>query len=170
MLKALFLKKKINSINTFAEDEAMRQWLLKVEMNKIYDKDRQLIEKARCAIDDWLSGKNPNKSDLNAYLVLRKKYKDIFNENNKSLEDPSANDVFTMDSMSLEEVDEIIDDRKRNLFRKYYTSIIEVFRSSERGIIIRPTSGGLSKPNTPTNDFIDDQIDIHNPFDDLGVD
>jgi len=125
MLKALFLKKNFNSVNTLAEDEAMRQWILKVEMNKIYDKDRQLIEKAKCAIDDWLRGKNPNKSDLNAYLFLRKKYKDIFNENNKSLEDPSANDVFTMDSMSLEEVDEIIDDRKINLIRKYYSSIID---------------------------------------------
>jgi len=47
---------------------------------------------------------------------------------------------------------------------------LKIYRSSERGVIVRPTSGGLSKPNTPTNDFIDDQIDIHNPFDDLGVD
>jgi hypothetical protein len=75
-----------------------------------------------------------------------------------------------MDSMSLGEVDETIDDRKKTLFRKYSNSIFEIYRSSERGVIVRPTSGGLSKPNTPTNDFIDDQIDIHNPFDDLGVD
>jgi len=75
-----------------------------------------------------------------------------------------------MDSMSLEEVDETINDRKKTLFRKYYGSIIEIYRSSERGVIVRPTSGGLIKPNTPTNDFIDDQIDIHNPFDDLGID
>jgi len=170
MIKAIFLRKKINTVNTSTEEEAMRQWMLKVEMYRKYDNDKELIIKAKSAITDWLKGIKPNKSDLNAYLVLRKKYKFIFNENNSSLDNPSVDDVFTMDSMSLGEVDETIDDRKKTLFRKYYNSIFEIYRSSERGVIVRPTSGGLSKPNTPTNDFIDDQIDIHNPFDDLGVD
>lgn len=170
MIKAIFLKKKINTVNTSTEEEAMRQWMLKVEMYRKYDNDKELIIKAKSAITDWLKGIKPNKSDLNAYLVLRKKYKFIFNENNSALDKPSVNDVFTMDSMSLEEVDETINDRKKTLFRKYYGSIIEIYRSSERGVIVRPTSGGLIKPNTPTNDFIDDQIDIHNPFDDLGID
>jgi hypothetical protein len=170
ILKAIFLKKKINTVNTLAEEEAMKQWILKVEMYKIYEKDKQLIIKAKSAISDWLNGNKPDKSDLNAYLILRKKYKFIFNENNRDLDKPSTDDVFTMDSMSLEEVDETVDDRKKTLFRKYCSSIFEIYRSSERGVIVRPTSGGLNKPNTPTNDFIDDQIDIYNPFDDLGVD
>jgi hypothetical protein len=52
ILKAIFLKKKINTVNTLAEEEAMKQWILKVEMYKIYEKDKQLIIKAKSAISD----------------------------------------------------------------------------------------------------------------------
>jgi hypothetical protein len=52
MLKAIFLKKKINTVNTLAEEEAMRQWILKIEMDKMYDKDKELIIKAKSAITD----------------------------------------------------------------------------------------------------------------------
>jgi hypothetical protein len=105
-----------------------------------------------------------------AYRDLRKKYKDFFKENNKELENPSSEDVLNMDLISLDEVNETIDDRKKILFRKYHDSILEIYRSSERGIIVRPTSGGLYKSRTPTSDFIDDQPQDFNPFDDVGID
>lgn len=107
---------------------------------------------------------------MKAYLDLRKKYKTVFQENNSELENPTVDDVLSMDSISLDEVDQTINDRKKTLFRKYYHSILEIYRSSNQGVIVTPTSGGLYKSKTPTNDFIDDQVDIYSPFDDTGVD
>lgn len=103
-------------------------------------------------------------------LLLRKKIIKFFSENSSSLIDPSATDLYNMDSMILDEVDEMVDNSKKSIFSKYYSSILEIYNSSYQGQIVRPTSGGLCRPNTPTNDFIDDQVEIHNPFDDLGVD
>lgn len=179
MLKALFLKLKLKTVTNSADHEAMKQWMLKVEGDKAFNKDKELIEKAKNAINDTVNEKTANPVDLDAYWKLRKKYKQLFNDNNSDLVAPSANDVYIMDSLSLDEVEEMVDNSKKDLFTKYYRSIIEIYRSSRDGVIVRPTSGGLIRPtggdpsrsNTPTNDFIDDHVDsTHNPFDDLGVD
>lgn len=75
-----------------------------------------------------------------------------------------------MDSLSLDEVDEMVDNSSQTLATRYYNSIIELYRGSLHGTIVRRTSGGLRRP-TPTNDFIDHEVDsTYNPFDDLGVD
>jgi hypothetical protein len=104
------------------------------------------------------------------YDKFRKKYKEVFKENRKELENPNYLDVVTMDSLSLDEINETIKDRKNILFKKYHESMLEIFAASEKGVIVRPTSGGLYKPATPTNDFIDDQPQDFNPFDDTGID
>ena len=126
-----------------------------------------------------MNGITMNPVDLDAYWKLRKKFRQLFNDNNSDLIAPSANDVYTMDYLSLDEVEEMVDNSKKDLFTKYYRSIIEIYRSSQNGVIVRPTSGGLFRPtsggpnrsNTPTNDFIDEHVDsTHNPFEDLGID
>lgn len=170
MIKAIFYNYKIKKNHTYTDDEAMKQWVLKIDKNKNYDKDKDLINKAKLAIDEMLKGNKPKDSDLSAYLTLRKKYQVLFKENNSELENPSADDVISMDSISLNEVKETIDDSKKTLLTKYYNSILEIYRSSDNGVIVRPTSGGLYKSKTPTNDFIDDQTDFYNPFDDTGLD
>lgn len=170
MIKAIFYNYKIKKNHTYTDDEAMKQWVLKIDKNKNYDKDKDLINKAKLAIDEMLKGNKPKDSDLSAYLTLRKKYQVLFKENNSELENPSADDVISMDSISLNEVKETIDDSKQTLLTKYYNSILEIYRSSDNGVIVRPTSGGLYKSKTPTNDFIDDQTDFYNPFDDTGLD
>ena len=45
-----------------------------------------------------LEGKVAKNSDMSAYLEVRKKYNSIFRENANELEDPSMNDVLTMNS------------------------------------------------------------------------
>jgi hypothetical protein len=170
MLKSLFYQLKIYKNYSNSEDEALKQWVLKVDTSKSYDKDTGLITKAKLAVDDLNKGNIPNEVNLKAYLALRKKYKPVFDENNKELENPTQKDILSMDSLSLDEVQETIDDRKKSLFKRYYTSIIDIYRSSYQGKLIRPTSSGLDKPLTPTNDFIDDQVDVYSPFDDTGVD
>jgi len=101
---------------------------------------------------------------MNSYLNLRKKYK-LFRLNNQDLINPSAKDVLSMDSLTFDEVDEMIGDSHRILNNRYYNSIMEIFRSSRNGEIVSPTSGGLRRP-TPTNDFIDNQVDsYYNPAD-----
>jgi hypothetical protein len=72
--------------------------------------------------------------------------------------------------ISLDEINDTIDNRKKILIRKYHQSIIEIYESSNRGVIVTPTSGGLYKSRTPTNDFIDNQVQEYNPFQDLGED
>lgn len=54
--------------------------------------------------------------------------------------------------MDLNKVYENIKDKKEILFRKYYESISKIYNSSDRGVIVKPISGGLSR--TPTNDSI----------------
>lgn len=171
MLKALFYKYKIFKNHTDSQDEALKQWVLKIDTAKTYDKDNDSILKAQSAVKDLLNGVNPKPADLKAYLDLKKKYKPAFDQNSSELENPSQEDILNMDSLSLDEVKETIDDRKKTLFSRYFRSIVEIYRSSAGGEIIRPTSGGLLKKTpTPTNDFIDDQVDVYNPFDDTGVD
>ena len=170
MLKSIFYKTKILVGHISSDDEALKQWILKVDTEKLYDKDKDSIDKAKAAIDDLNNGIKPKESFMKAYLDLRKKYNSTFKENNAELDQPSVQDVLNMDALSLDEVKETIDDRKKKLFTKYYNSIIEIYRSSFRGEIVTPTSGGLGKPHTPTNDYIDDQVEVFNPFDDTGTD
>jgi hypothetical protein len=132
----------------------------------MYDKDKDAIIKAKEAVNDLLEGKKPEESNMLAYINLRKKYKTHFKENNQELENPSSEDVLTMDNISLEEIDEVIVDRKKILNRSYYQSMLEIFRSEKGGTIVRPTSGGLYRSNTPTSDFIDDLPQDFNPLDD----
>lgn len=167
MIKSIFYKNKILKTWKTADDEALKQWVLKQDMNKILDKDRDLIEKSKIAIEDWNNGIKAKESDLKAYMDLRKKYKNQFKENNSQLENPTADDVINMDSISLDEINESMIDRKKILQTKYYQSIMEIYSSSFRGEIVRPTSGGLYKSKTPTSDFIDNQPELFNPFDDI---
>jgi hypothetical protein len=132
----------------------------------MYDKDKDAIIKAKEAVNDLLEGKKPEESNMLAYINLRKKYKTHFKENNQELENPSSEDVLTMDNISLEEIDEVIVDRKKILNRSYYQSMLEIFRSERGGTIVRPTSGGLYRSKTPTSDFIDDLPQDFNPLDD----
>jgi len=169
-LKYIFYKNKILKTWDTADDEALKQWVIKKDITKELDKDNDLLIKARTAIIALINKENPKESDLKAYIDLRKKFKDIFKENNNELVNPSSEDVQNMDLMSLNEIDEIIEDRKGILSRRYFESISEIYSSSYRGLIVRPTSGGLYKSKTPTNDFIDNQPQEFNPFDDMGVD
>lgn len=136
----------------------------------MYEKDVEAINKAKLAVEDLLSGKNPDEANILAYLNLRKKYKTLFKENNQELEKPSSEDVLAMDNITLDEIDEIIIDRKKILNRAYYSAITEIFRSEVGGTIVRPTSGGLYRPktptSTPTSDFIDDLPQDYNPIED----
>jgi len=146
------------------ETEVFTQWVLKIEIQKYLDKDRELLEKSRRALDALLNNQTPDADDMNSYLNLRKKYK-LFRLNNQDLINPSAKDVLSMDSLTFDEVDEMIGDSHRILNNRYYNSIMEIFRSSRNGEIVSPTSGGLRRP-TPTNDFIDNQVDsYYNPAD-----
>lgn len=146
------------------ETEVFTQWVLKLEIQKYLNKDRELIEKSRRALDALLNNQTPDADDMNSYLNLRKKYK-LFRLNNQDLINPSAKDVLSMDSLTFDEVDEMVEDSHRILNNRYYNSIVEIFRSSRNGEIISPTSGGLRRP-TPTNDFIDNQVDsYYNPVD-----
>ena len=43
-----------------------------------------------------------------AYINLRKKYMEHLKQINQELENPSSNDVHTMDSLSLKKIDEIV--------------------------------------------------------------
>jgi hypothetical protein len=49
-----------------------------------------------------------------AYTNIRKKYKTLFKEN-KELENPTYQDVLTMDLIYLDEINDIIDDIKKYL-------------------------------------------------------
>jgi hypothetical protein len=84
MLKALFLKKKINTVNTSVEDEALRQWIIKLDMIEMLDKES--IKKAKHAMNDLSNGDTADKVDFKASI-----------------------DVYTMDSLSLDELDEMVD-------------------------------------------------------------
>lgn len=190
LLKVIFIKKKISTVHHLAEDEALKQWIIKKETEKAFDKDQELLDKARNALDDLLNDRNPKPTELNAYMKVRIRYREIFNTNNEELVNPTSKDVHTMDSVTLDEAEEMIDNSRKDLFTKYHRSIIEIFRSSRGGVITRPTSGGLVRPpaggpsstptppaivtsssTTPTNDFIDNHVEsLHNPFEDLGVD
>jgi hypothetical protein len=174
MIKALFYKNKILKTWSTTDEESLKQWVIKTDTTKMYDKDIDAINKAKLAVNDILDGKKPEESNMLAYINLRKKYKGHFKENNKELENPTSEDVLAMDNISLEEIDEVIVDRKKILNRSYFQSIIEIFRSERGGTIIRPTSGGLYKSktstgtitSTPTSDFIDDLPQDYNPSDD----
>lgn len=69
-----------------------------------------------------------------------------------------------MYSITLDETGETVKDRKNLLFNKYFSSISEIYSSSEKGEIVRPSSGGLIKTEAPTvipsstltSDFVDD--------------
>ena len=165
MIKAIFYKNTVLKNWPTANEEALKQWILKIDTMKMYNKDVDAINKAKLAVDDLLNGRKPEESNMLAYLNLRKKYT-LFKENNQELEKPSAEDVLAMDNVSLDEVDEIIIDRKKILNRAYYLSIIEIFRSEIGGTIVRPTSGGLYRSKTPTSDFIDDLPQDYNPIED----
>jgi hypothetical protein len=166
MIKVLFYKNKILKNWSTTDEESLKQWVLKTDTTKMYDKDKDAIIKAKEAVNDLLEGKKPEESNMLAYINLRKKYKTHFKENNQELENPSSEDVLTMDNISLEEIDEVIVDRKKILNRSYYQSMLEIFRSEKGGTIVRPTSGGLYRSNTPTSDFIDDLPQDFNPLDD----
>ena len=166
MIKVLFYKNKILKNWSTTDEESLKQWVLKTDTTKMYDKDKDAIIKAKEAVNDLLEGKKPEESNMLAYINLRKKYKTHFKENNQELENPSSEDVLTMDNISLEEIDEVIVDRKMILNRSYYQSMLEIFRSEKGGTIVRPTSGGLYRSNTPTSDFIDDLPQDFNPLDD----
>jgi hypothetical protein len=132
----------------------------------MYDKDKEDAIKAQNALNAILNKEKPEDSDMLAYLNLRKKYKSHFKENSQELENPSSEDVLSMDNISLEEIEEVLVDRKRILNRAYYQSIVEIFRSARGGTIVRPTSGGLYRSKTPTSDFIDNLPQDFNPLDD----
>lgn len=164
-LKSFFKHKITSKVTNDTETEIFTQWILKLEIQKYLNKDRELIEKSKRALDALINNQTPDADDMNCYLNLRKKYK-IFRINNQDLINPSAKDVLSMDSLTFDEVDEMIDDSRKILNNRYYHSIIEVFRSSRNGEIVSPTSGGLRRP-TPTNDFIDNEVDSYfNPADD----
>jgi hypothetical protein len=138
-------------------------------MSKGLEKDEKSIPKARKVLDALIEGEKPQEKDYMAYLNLRKKYED-FSRNARQLENPKPEDLYEMDSLTLDEVYDTIQDRKKILQKNYHSSISEIYESSKEGKIVKPTSGGLFKSTTPTNDFIDNIPDIYNPFDDLGVD
>lgn len=164
-LKSFFKHKLTNRVSIDTETEVFKQWVLKLEIQKYLNKDRELLEKSRRALDALINNQKPDSDDMNSYLNLRKKYK-LFRLNNQDLINPSAKDVLSMDSLTFDEVDEMIGDSHRILNNRYYNSIVEIFRSSRNGEIISPTSGGLRRP-TPTNDYIDNEVDsYYNPADD----
>jgi hypothetical protein len=71
-----------------------------------------------------------------------------------------------MDSISLNKVNEMIDDNHKPLKKKFFFQWVEVLRSSCYDQIVWPTSDGLRRP-TPTNDYIDNEVDSSfNPSDD----
>lgn len=170
MIKSIFYNKKILKNWNTVDEEALKQWVLKEDIDKSLDKDKDLISKAKAGIEDTLNGDKAKESDLLAYLVLRKKYKNIFRENNRQLENPTIEDVYIMDSLSLDEINDTVVDRKNSVFNKYFLAISEIFLTSKHGVLDKPISNGLYKSNTPTNDFIDNMPDLYNPMDDLGID
>ena len=165
-IKQIFFKNNVNKKWDTAHEEALKQWVLKHELTKDIDKESVSIEKAKAAIEAMLNGNPPEGSDAKAFVKLHKKYTNDFYNNKKDLENPTREDSLNMSSITLDEIGETVDDRKRMLFYAYRNAILEIYRSSEQGNIVRPTSGGLLKSNTPTNDFIDGLPEFYNPLDD----
>jgi len=95
-----------------SDQEALKQWVIKQDAEKDLDKDACLLDKASNALDDLLNKKKPNNYEHNTYLQLRKKYKGVFKANNSQLENPTIEDALTMDSISVGEIKEAIDDKK----------------------------------------------------------
>ena len=165
-IKEIFLKNNIFKKWDTADEEALKQWVLKHELTKNIDKESVSIEKAKAAIEAMLNGNPPEGSDAKAFVKLHKKYKNDFYNNKKQLESPTREDSLNMSSITLDEIGETVDDKKRIIFYAYRNAILEIYRSSEQGNIITPTSGGLFKSNTPTSDFVDGMPEFYNPLDD----
>ena len=70
-------KKNIQKNWITSDDEAMKQWVIKQDITKSYNKDIHLLEKAQAAINDMLEGKVAKNSYMSAYLEVRKKYNSI---------------------------------------------------------------------------------------------
>jgi len=156
MLKNIFYNKVINKPSNNVREEANKLWVLKTDINKNLIQEEKLVDKAHKAIDDLLEDKTTNPSEMGAYLSIRKKNKNLFSQNNKELENPTMREQLEMEKLTLSEVSDSVKDTKDLLHQRY----IRAFR-------------GLFTPNatnTPTNDFIDNLPQTHDPFDDLGVD
>ena len=169
-IKHLFYKKNIHKNWETSHEETFKQWVIKTDIKKDFEVDKNSIEKAKNALTKLINEENPRASEIEAYMDLRKKYKSLFKQNNNELEQPSSRDVQDMDLISLDEIKEIVNESDRLLFQKYYLSVIEIYQSSRNGVIVVPTLGGLYSSRTPTSDYIDDQVQDHNPFDDTNVD
>lgn len=139
IIKWFFYKKNIQKNWITSDDEAMKQWVIKQDISKILNKDIGSLEKAQTAINDMLKGKIAKSSDYSAFLEIRKKYNSIFKENANELYNPTMRDIHMMNSISIDEINETMDDRKRILFRNYYNSIVVIYRSSQNGLITTPT-------------------------------
>ena len=169
-LKHIFYKKKILKTWETSHEETFKQWVIKTDIKKNFEIDMNSIEKAKIGLSKLINEENPKESEIKAFMDLRKKYKSLFKENNQELINPTSKDIQTMDLMSLDEVKEIITEEDRLLLQKYYHSVMEILLSSRNGVIVTPTSGGLYNSRTPTSDFIDDQVQEYNPFDDTNID
>ena len=138
-IKSIFYKNKILRNWNTTEEECLKQRILAVDIDKNLNKHNDLLERAKAAVTDLGNGNKAKESDMKAYLFIRSKYPSIFKENSSQMENPSATDVVQMDSMSIDEVNEIIYDKRKILFRRFHQAISEIQASSEAGGITRPT-------------------------------
>ena len=166
-IRRIFYNSKILKPSYKTDEEMLRQWVLRTDYIKETNQDFDSLNKAKAVILKLLNREIINEGDYMVLHKMWKKYRQDFKSNRKELENPIWSDVLTMDSLTLDELNETIQDKKNICFRQYYHAFWEIARASEDGVVVRPTSGGLYKSNTPTTDFVENQPQDYNPMDDI---
>ena len=157
--KQIFFQNKIKVPRPTLGEEIIRRWVIKTEETRDLRKEIEKIDKANSGLDAVTSGEKLIGSDGKAYYDLRTKYKDIFNSNNSELENPTATDVLEMDKVTLNEIKEMTEESLRIETAKHFQKVKNLV-----DMILK------RKRSTPTNDFIDELPQDHNPLDDIGDD
>jgi hypothetical protein len=157
--KQIFFQNKIKVPRPTLGEEIIRRWVIKTEETRDLRKEIEKIDKANSGLDAVTSGEKLIGSDGKAYYDLRTKYKDIFNSNNSELENPTATDVLEMDKVTLNEIKEMTEESLRIETAKHFQKVKNLVDMTLK-----------RKRSTPTNDFIDELPQDHNPLDDIGDD
>ena len=76
-IKHIFYNNKVLIIWNITDEKVMKQWVIIGNNYKDYDKDMDLIEKAKSGLNVIFNNEKLNESDYKAFIDLIKKYKII---------------------------------------------------------------------------------------------
>jgi hypothetical protein len=76
-IKHIFYNNKVLIIWDITDEKVMKQWVIIGNNYKDYDKDMDLIEKAKSGLNVIFNNEKLNESDYKAFIDLIKKYKII---------------------------------------------------------------------------------------------